>query len=143
MSEPFYAAGHRVERRTRITRDDIVRVAADLDDGNPLHHDDDVAAASRFGGLIASASHTIGLLLGLAGSQATLEHPGVGLHFAFDLKGAARADDELVIWWEIERLEPTRGGTSTLAYLRGGVDAGDGRPILTATGTTLYFAPPA
>lgn len=139
MSREFCAPGDRVERRLNLTANDVVRIATDLGDANPLHSDESVAARSRFGALIASASHTIGLLLGLAGSQATIEHPGVGLGFTFELASAAAVGDDLVIWWTIDRLEPTRGGTNTLAYLRGGIDAADGRAILRATGTTLYF----
>lgn len=142
MSDVFFAPGDRVERRITLTHASIARVAADLGDANPLHHDEELARASRFGTLIASASHTIGLLLGLGGSQATIEHPGVGLAFTFELEGPARAGDELVLWWEIERLEPTPGGSNTLAHLRGGIDGADGRAILRATGTTLYFGAP-
>ena len=134
--------GQRSERRVVLTAEEIVRAARDLGDENPLHYDAELAAASRFGGLIASASHTIGLLLGLAGSQTSPDRPGVGLGFAFELKRAARAGDELVVWWEIDRVEATPGGSSTLVYLNGGIDLASGEPILTATGKTLFFIRP-
>ena len=135
--------GERVERRLQLTAADIVRVARELGDDNPLHSDEALAAQSRFGGLIASGSHTIGLLLGLAGSQTSPERPGVGLGFAFELTRAARAGDEVVVWWEVDRIEATPGGSSTIVHLRGGIDLTNGEPILRATGKTLFFQRPS
>ena len=54
--------GDRAERTRTVTRKDIERFTALTGDRNPLHYDEDLATASRFGGLIVQGGVTSGLL---------------------------------------------------------------------------------
>ena len=62
-------------RRTRlVTRDDIELFTRITGDQNPIHYDDDLARASRFGGLVVQGGVTSGLLNALVAEQ--LPGPG-------------------------------------------------------------------
>ena len=74
--------GDHAEQERLLTREDVVRLATELGDPNPLHHDEAVAARSRFGGLIACGGHLVGLLTSACAAFTTPHGPGVGLAFS-------------------------------------------------------------
>jgi acyl dehydratase len=62
-------------RRTRtVTRRDITLFTEMTGDANPIHYDAEVAAASRFGGIVVQGGVTTGLLNALVAEQ--LPGPG-------------------------------------------------------------------
>lgn len=64
-----------IARRTRtVTRRDIARFTEISGDRNPIHYDEDLARASRFGGLVVQGGVTSGLLNALVAEQ--LPGPG-------------------------------------------------------------------
>ena len=101
--------GHRFERTVRWTRDEITSYATLVGDSNPLHHDEEYARSTRFGGLIASGAQTVAFLMALCGSQTT-KGAGVGLEFNFRLLGPARPDDDKPL--ALKRLQGAAGGLS-------------------------------
>jgi acyl dehydratase len=131
--------GYAFERRIVWTEADIAAFATLAGDVNPLHHDPAFAATSRFGGIIASGSHTVAVLLAMCGAQATAEYPGVGLQFDFRLLGAARPNEEMLFRWEVVSSEPSLKPRGTVVRLRGSITGPGDRPIVAATATTLFF----
>jgi acyl dehydratase len=74
-------------RRTRtVTRRDIALFTEMTGDANPIHHDADLAAASRFGGIVVQGGVTSGLLNALVAEQL----PGPGSVF-LEVEWAFRA----------------------------------------------------
>ena len=64
-----------VERRTRtISRRDIELFTEISGDRNPIHYDEDLAARSRFGGIVVQGGVTSGLLNAVVAEQ--LPGPG-------------------------------------------------------------------
>ena len=131
--------GFAFERRVRWSALDIARFARDVDDGNPLHHDEEFARSTRFKGLIASGAQPVAILMAMCGSQATKEKPGVGLEFNFRLLGPARVDEEIVFRWQVMNVERSERPMGTLVVLHGEAVGADGRRIVTATATTLVL----
>ena len=129
--------GERFERRFRWTTEEIVAFARAVEDRNPMHHDAAFAGGTRFGGLIASGAHPIAFLLGILGSTATPENPGVGLEFAFRLAGPLRPDETYVFAWEVVEVAASERPRGTLVKLAGTVAGEDGRAVVTADATTL------
>jgi acyl dehydratase len=129
--------GYTFERRVRWTRDELVRFAAGIGDTNPLHHDEAFAAATRFGGLIASGAQPVAIAIAMCGAQASLDTPGVGLEFNFKLLGAAKPDEEIRFRWEIVALESSERPHGTIVTLHGEAIAENERRILSATARTL------
>ena len=82
-----------VARRTReVTAGDIELFTALTGDHNPLHFDADLAARSRFGGIVVQGGVTSGLLNALVAEQ--LPGPGsVFLHVDWSFRAAVRPGD--------------------------------------------------
>jgi acyl dehydratase len=82
-----------VARRTRtVTRRDIELFTEITGDRNPIHYDDDLAARSRFGGVVVQGGVTSGLLNALVAEQ--LPGPGsVFLEVAWRFRAPVRPGD--------------------------------------------------
>jgi acyl dehydratase len=80
-------------RRTRtVTRRDIELFTEITGDRNPIHYDEEIAAASRFGGLVVQGGVTSGLLNALVAEQ--LPGPGsVFLEVAWRFLAPVRPGD--------------------------------------------------
>ncbi|MDI4666283.1 dehydratase [Xanthobacter autotrophicus] len=129
--------------RFTFTRDEILRFARDFDP-QPFHVDEAAAAASHFGGLVASGWHTVctwmGLFVRANGAAAGLppDHPAVlspvGVGFGLEvLKWPApvRADDTIVFFTEVLEARPsgTRPGW-TIYHRRNSARRQDGTEVL-------------
>jgi acyl dehydratase len=78
----------------------VAQYAHGVGDTNPVHHDPDFAAASRYGRLIASGTHTTALLLGLTASHFSKHGSMVGLEFWVRFRRPIYADETLRLeWW--------------------------------------------
>ena len=98
-------------RRTRtVTRRDIELFTEISGDRNPIHYDDDLAARSRFGGLVVQGGVTSGLLHALVAEQL----PGPGSVF-------------LEVSWRF--LAPVRPGDVITARATV-TDARDDKPVI-------------
>ena len=129
--------GRSFEKHVKLSREAIVHFADEVGDSNPLHHDDAFAAATRYGGLIASGVHPVALLMAYCGSLANELLPGVGVEFTFRLKGPVRPDRRLTLRWEISAVEPKPKIEGYLVSLRGAVLDEDGTELVSADGKTL------
>ena len=89
--------------RTRTVRELDIELFTELTgDRNPLHYDEQAAAATRFGGIIVQGGVTSGLLNAVVAED--LPGPGsVFLHVDWDFKAPVRPGDEITA--EVEVLE--------------------------------------
>lgn len=96
------AVGATARRSRTLTRDDIDLFAAMTGDRNPLHLDEAVAEASRFGGIIVQGGVTSGLLNAVVAED--LPGPGsVFLHVDWAFTAPGRPGDTITA--EVEVLE--------------------------------------
>lgn len=102
---PPFTVGERFTRSLMFDRDTVKRYATISLDPNPIHLDDALAASSRFGGLIASATHSTGWMMGMLGVFVTERSPSLGLELNFSLRRAVPADEEAVVTWEVMSLQ--------------------------------------
>ena len=94
--------GDSARRTRRVSERDIELFTEMTGDRNPLHYDEERAAASRFGGLIVQGGVTSGLLNAVVAED--LPGPGsVFLHVEWDFKAPVRPGDEITA--EVEVLE--------------------------------------
>jgi acyl dehydratase len=92
--------GDTASRTRRVERADIDRFAAMTGDHNPLHFDENLAAQSRFGGIVVQGGVTSGLLNALVAQD--LPGPGsVFLHTDFRFRAPARPGDLLTARAEV------------------------------------------
>src|SRR3954451_18804357 len=83
------------ERRTRhVTSRDVELFTELSGDRNPIHYDDELAARSRFGGIVVQGGVTSGLLNALVAEQ--LPGPGsVFLQVSWQFRAPVRPGDEI------------------------------------------------
>ena len=134
--------GARLQRNLQLDAAAIRAGAAAVGDLNPLHHDEAVAAASRYGELIASGAYTSALLAGLLSArfegQADDEGGQVGVQYQVRFRGPVRVNRPMRMEWVVSALEQRRSGV--LAHMQGQiVDTTDEAVVLSAEIKVLYF----
>jgi acyl dehydratase len=94
--------GDKASRTRRVRREDIALFSELTGDRNPLHYDEELAARSRFGGVIVQGGVTTGLLNAVVAED--LPGPGsVFLHVDWSFTAPVKPGDELTA--EVEVLE--------------------------------------
>jgi acyl dehydratase len=129
--------GDHAEKELLLSREDIVRMAEELGDPNPLHHDEARAAQSRFGGLIAAGGHVIGLLTSFGAAFTSAHGPCVGLEFSFQLRKAVPAGTLLRMRWEVLTVEPSERMRGQVLTVAGEARDAEGMLLVSATGKVL------
>src|SRR5262249_13706795 len=115
-----------IARRSRkVSQRDIELFTELTGDRNPLHYDEELAAASRFGGIIVQGGVTSGLLNAVVAED--LPGPGsVFLRVAWDFTAPVRPGDEITA--EVEVLEVH--ASKPVAKLRSTITNQDGVVVL-------------
>lgn len=129
--------GQRLESRVTLSRRSIAEFARACGDANPLHHDEEAAARTRFGGVIASGPQLSSLLMGLTATRFSEEGAMLGLEFRFRFRRAVRAGETVSLEWEVVAVRPHAGLGGDLAFLVGRVRAADGGEAVRAVGKVL------
>ncbi|WP_371582068.1 MaoC/PaaZ C-terminal domain-containing protein [Streptomyces sp. NBC_01314] len=110
----------------------------------PMHTDEDAAAGSRFGGLIASGFHTAAILQRLV-VDAVFAHAAViaGREISsLRMRAPVRPGDVLHGAMEIVEIRPRDDGTAVVLS-RGTLTNGSGTVVLEVRGETLWEHRPA
>jgi acyl dehydratase len=132
--------GHHFDKTVTFDEAAIRAFAQAAGDENPLHHDADFAAASRFGGIIASGTHHGALMMGLVATELTRHGAGVGLDFSLSFRKPVPAGSTMRLAWEVTAIEPAPRLGGRIAHLAGQMtDVETGTVVLTATGTCLML----
>ena len=123
-------------RRTRLVRARDIELFTELTgDRNPLHYDAEVAARSRFGGIIVQGGVTTGLLNAVVAED--LPGPGtVFLRVEWDFRAPVRPGDEITA--EVEVLEARED--KPITKLRTTITNQDGTVVV--DGTALVWSEP-
>ena len=123
-------------KRTRVvTLRDIELFTEITGDRNPLHYDELLASASRFGGIIVQGGVTSGLLNALVAED--LPGPGsVFLHVDWNFRAPVRPGDEITAEAEVLELRDDK----PICTLRTTIINQDGTIVL--DGTALVYRDP-
>lgn len=115
-----------IARRTRtVSRRDIELFTEMTGDRNPLHYDEELAAATRFGGLVVQGGVTSGLLNAVVAED--LPGPGsVFMRVAWNFLAPVRPGDEITAEVEVLELHPSK----PIARIRTTITNGDGVIVL-------------
>jgi acyl dehydratase len=127
--------GERASRTRRVSRRDIELFTEITGDRNPLHYDEDLAARSRFGGVIVQGGITSGLLNAVVAED--LPGPGsVFLHVDWSFTAPVRPGDEITA--QVEVLEARTD--KPITKLRTTITNQDGTVVL--DGSALVYTQP-
>ena len=111
--------GDRFSKEHVFTPQQVADFADAAGDDNPLHHDAATAAASAYGGLIASGTHTTALLLGLTAAHFSKITSVVGRRFSVEFRRAVRADATVTVEWQVVSLAPRAARAGQVVRLEG------------------------
>jgi acyl dehydratase len=128
---------------TKVSREEILDFGRRFDP-LPLHTDEDAAAASRFGGLIASGFHTVALLQRLV-VDAVLSRAALiaGRELGpVRMRAPVRPGDVLHGSMEIMEVRPRDDGTAVVRS-RGTLTNDSGTVVMEVQGETLWEQRPA
>ncbi|SEA04668.1 MaoC family dehydratase [Paraburkholderia sartisoli] len=125
-----------------LSADSVKSFASLVNDLNPLHHDDAYAAASRFGGLIASGTQPSAHFMALLATHFSTYAQPLGLEFDIKLKKAVYANDMLTITWRVRDAWWKPGLNGDLTQLDGNVVNQRGETVLIGTSTILVMPKP-
>lgn len=131
--------GETCTKRYLFTPENISDVAMRLGDSNPAHHDPEMAARTRFGGLIASAGHSTGIFVSLLAEYFTKKGEAYGLEFGYKLKRAVPSGLDAVLTWRIVAIEPARKLGGDIVKLEGELTGEDGRVYIEGKGALLLI----
>jgi acyl dehydratase len=127
-------SGESFTRTVTLDAEGIRAFASASGDFNPLHHDETLAARSRFGGLIASGPHTAALLLGLSATAFATRCVPLGLDFSIKFRKAVHAGDTLALRWTVTAVHWKESLGGELVTLEGEVRNQRGELVLSSTG---------
>ncbi len=131
--------GERFTDTVQLTAESISAFATSVNDSNPLHHDPAVAARSRFGGLIASGTHSASLLMALTAAHFSRHAQPLGLEFKLHFHKAVRAGDTLQLAWTVTRVQWKASLGGDLVWLEGEARNQRNEVALAATATLLVM----
>jgi len=139
---PTIEVGETFSRTVTLDARTIHEFALAAGDHNPLHHDAAFAEGTRFGGIIASGTHYVALIMGLVASHFTaLGHTAAGLEFSFQLKKPVRAGDTITLTWTVAEITPKESLKGDILTLDGTITTQDGVVVLICIGKIVVFHP--
>jgi acyl dehydratase len=115
----------------------VVAFATAAGDDNPIHHDPEFAAATRFGRPTASGPHTTALLLALTASHFSKRSAMLGLEFWVRFRRAIYADETILLEWLVVKVTPNEKLRGDIVELRGRIKGQDGKTAVGAKGRVL------
>jgi 3-hydroxybutyryl-CoA dehydratase len=106
-------------------------------DTNPIHHDAELAAKSRFGRLLASGPQTTAHLLALTASHFSARGAMLGLEFWVRFRRPVYADETITLEWLVISVKPSTRLNGEVIDLRGRVRKETGETAVGAKGRIL------
>ena len=109
-------------------------------DSNPLHHDADFAATTRFGRVLASGPQTTAHLMALTASYFSKRGAMLGLEFWFRFRRPVYADETITLEWLVVAVKESSRLGGEIVDLRGRIRKQNGETAVGAKGRVLVTA---
>lgn len=129
--------GERFTDEARFSREEIAEFARLAGDFNPLHHDEEFARGTRFGGIIACGPQTASRFLGMTATHFSKRGASLGLEFTLRFSGPVRPDERLEMVWDVVGVEYKPKLNGEIVKLEGRVTNPAGQVVLSSAGTVL------
>ena len=130
-------AHDRFSAAVQLTPATVSTFAYHMGDLNPVHHDPQYAATTRYQRLIASGAHTTGLLMGLTATHFSQDVAMVGLEFWFRFRRPVFADETIRLEWLVIAVRPNARLRGDIVELRGRIRNQAGETAVGAKGRVL------
>lgn len=136
MSASF-EVGETTSKTVTFDTNSIRQFATLAGDMSPLHHDEDFAKTTRFGGLIASGTQYSAMMMGMVATFLTERRAGLGLEFDFQFRRAVCVGETVSMEWRIVGIEPHATLKGDVISLEGVLLNGSGQVCVTAKSKSL------
>jgi len=127
----------RFSSEVKLSPETVIEFATAVGDNNPIHHDPEFAAATRFGRPTASGPHTTALLLALTAAHFSKKWAMLGLEFWVRFRRPIYADETIRMEWMVVRVTPNQKLRGEIVELRGRIRGEDGKTSVGAKGKVL------
>ncbi len=127
----------RFSTRLSLEPSTVSAFARAVGDTNPVHHDADLAAKSRFGRLIASGPQTTAHLLALTASHFSQRGAMLGLEFWVRFRQPIYADATITLEWLVVSVKNHPRLDGEIIDLRGRIRKETGETAVGAKGRVL------
>jgi 3-hydroxybutyryl-CoA dehydratase len=131
--------GEKFSEIIQLTPEDASAFALAARDHNPIHHDPEAAARSRFQRLTASGTQTTSRLIALTATHFSKLGDMVGLEFSVKFHRPVYADDTILLEWEVLSVEHSLFLGGEVVDLRGRVSNSAKEKVISATGRVLVM----
>jgi acyl dehydratase len=135
--DPRPQSHDRFAREVTLTPEIVGQFAQLAGDTNPIHHDSEFAALTRFKKLVASGTHTSALLGALTASHFSQYGAMLGLEFWYQYKRPVFADEKIRLEWLIISVRPSNRLNGYIVDLRGRILNELGQTAVGAKGRVL------
>jgi len=98
--------GFSFEKTITLSEEEISTFATLSGDFNPLHHNEDIAKASRFGGIIASGPQSSALFMGTIATYLAPGYLVMGMRIEGEFRAPIKPNLELQIRWVAKTVIP-------------------------------------
>jgi acyl dehydratase len=131
--------GEEFSRPYVFTAENIGQFAEEAGDENPFHRDEAKAAASRFGGIIASGPQMAAVLMAVCATKLTGRGQGVGLDFSIRFVKAIPAGTAISLAWTVTGIEPSEQLKGDLITCEGRIVDKAGKIYATASARAVVW----
>ena len=116
---------------------EVTQFADAVGDDNPIHHDAEYAATTRFGRPTASGPHVTSLLLALTASHFSKKGAMLGLEFWVRFRRPIYADEVIKLEWLVVKVAWNEKLQGEIVDLLGRIKGQDGKTSVGAKGRVL------
>lgn len=127
--------GEQFSETVRLTTEEAIAFARAAGDLNPIHHDVEHAARTRYKRLIVSGTQTAARLMALTATHFSKHSGVVGLDFSVRFHRPVFAEETIVVEWTVTTV--TESSKGDVVELKGRVLNEAGEVAVTSTGRVL------
>ncbi len=99
-----FEQGYSFSEKRIFTESELKKIATDCGDMNFVHHDSNLAKATRFSGIIASGSAMSAIFSAMIPSHLSQFSPMLGLEMSFKFPKPIKANMEILMTWRITKV---------------------------------------
>lgn len=130
--------GYKFEKTITLSQEEIATFAALSGDMNPLHHNQEKAKTSRFGGIIASGPQSSSLFMGTIATHIAPGYMMLGMKIDGEFKAPIKPNIDIQIRWMVTKVIPKAKLNGYIVTCEGGIYNED-QELFLGAGTCLVL----
>ena len=124
-----FEEGYSFSEKRIFTEGELKKLAKDCGDMNLIHHDSNLAKATRFSGIIASGSAMSAIFSAMIPTHLSQFSPMLGLEMSFKFPKPIKANMDILMTWHITHVL-NKPNAEQLMELAGEITDSEGSPLI-------------